>query len=58
VNTEPLLTAREVARFFQVAPKTVYQWAALGQLPCVRVGGVVRFRRGDIELLVEDGVAT
>lgn len=44
-----LLTAAEVASLLRVTSPTIYRWADDGTLPSVRVGGVVRFRRADIE---------
>lgn len=46
-----LLTAAEVAQLLRVSSPTVYRWADDGTLHPVRVGGVVRFRRSDIEAL-------
>jgi len=38
------LTAEEVAELLRVSPKTVYRLALKDpSLPCLRVGGVVRF---------------
>jgi len=54
---EPLLTAEEVAPILRVRPATVYEAAANGRIPCVRLWegrkrGLVRFRRSDIENLI------
>ena len=56
---EPLLTAEEVAPILRVRPATVYEAAANGKIPCVRLWegrkrGLVRFRRSDIEKLIGD----
>jgi len=44
----PLLTADEVADLLSISPKTIYAWAESGRLPCVRLGGRVRFDPGDL----------
>jgi len=54
-----LMTAEEVASVLRLKPATVYQAAAEGRLPCVRLWkgnrrDLVRFRRGDIEKLISD----
>jgi excisionase family DNA binding protein len=44
-----LVTAQELAAITSVKPKTIYMWAQTGQIPCVRLNGLVRFDIGDIE---------
>jgi len=44
-----MLIAIEVALWLRVTPGTVYAWAAAGKIPCVRLGGAVRFVHSDIE---------
>jgi excisionase family DNA binding protein len=44
-----LLTAAEAAKYLQVAEATVLLYAREKRLPCVRVGGRVRFRQEDLE---------
>lgn len=44
-----LLTVQEVAARLQVKVKTIYAWARQGKMPCVRLHGLVRFRREAIE---------
>jgi len=55
--TERLLTPKQVAELLQVHPKTVYGWARNGELPCLRIGKVVRFRWSDIEARHKDSLA-
>lgn len=47
----PLLTAREASDFLNVPVSTLAVWRSTGrvQLPYVKVGGHVRYRREDIE---------
>lgn len=47
-ETVPLLTVPEVAAWLRVQPSTIYAWAAAGRLPCLRLGGRLRFHRGDV----------
>ena len=54
-----LLTAEEVARRLSVKPATVYDAAANGRLPVVRLWGgrrrsLLRFQSADIERLIQD----
>lgn len=50
---ESLLTVSEVAAWLRLRPSTVYSWAASGRIPCVRLGGRLRFARGDILRWIE-----
>lgn len=47
----PLLTAEEVARQLAVAPRTVYDWAAEGRLPSIKLGRgkALRFRQTAVD---------
>ncbi len=45
---ERLWTVNDVARFLGMHPKTVYEWAARGALPCFRLGNRLRFHPHDI----------
>jgi len=47
-----LLTLPEVAAFLSVSPKTVRRLIGR-ELPCVRLGRVVRFRQADLLRFVE-----
>jgi excisionase family DNA binding protein len=44
-----LLTVQEISRILKAKPKTVYQWAELGQIPCVKLNGCLRFDLKDIQ---------
>jgi predicted DNA-binding transcriptional regulator AlpA len=49
-SSEELLDPHEVASWLKVAEATLRQWVVRGQGPrVIRVGGVMRYRRGDIE---------
>lgn len=49
-----LLTVQEVSEILQAKPKTVYQWAELGQIPCLKLNGVLRFDIDDILKWIKD----
>lgn len=44
-----LLTAQEVADLLSVGKKTIYQLKASGQIPYIKIGGIIRFDREQIE---------
>lgn len=54
---EPLWTAQDVARYLNVSDKTVYDWAAIGFLPSVKLGdgkkSPVRFIPSEIKEWLE-----
>ena len=39
----PLVRAEVIAAHFDVHPRTVSMWAQNGTIPCVRIGGALRF---------------
>lgn len=52
--TDEILTIKEVAEYLKLAEKTAYRLAAEGELPGFKVGGSWRFKREDIESLIEN----
>ena len=53
---ETLLTRREAAAILKLKVQTLAKWAMDGKhLPVVKVGRTVRYRRTDIDKLVERG---
>lgn len=48
-----LLTAKEVRAMIGVTDKTLHVWGKTGFLPRVRIGGVVRYRRADVERVAQ-----
>jgi excisionase family DNA binding protein len=46
---DEILTLVEVAQLLKVAEKTVYTMAQNAELPCFKVRGQWRFRKGDID---------
>lgn len=51
--SEPLIDATEVSKTTGVARTTVYKWAELGLLPCVRFGAALRFKPADVRAFIE-----
>ena len=49
----PLLTRKEAADILKVSVRSVAQYIADGDLPVVRIGGSVRFRRVAIDRFIE-----
>ena len=45
---DPLLTVDDLAAYFQVKPRTIYQWVHEGYLPVVKLGSAVRFKQASI----------
>ena len=43
-----LITTKQLAEIINVRPKTLYQWAELGQIPCVKLNGTLRFDLDDV----------
>jgi excisionase family DNA binding protein len=44
-----LIGIKELSEMLSVKPATLYQWAELGQIPCIKMNGTLRFDPKDIE---------
>jgi excisionase family DNA binding protein len=44
-----VITIKELSEFLKVKEKTLYQWAEFGQIPCLKLNGVLRFDLDDIQ---------
>ena len=44
-----VMTVSEVAEYLRVNPQTVYRKAKAGEMPAVRIGRAIRFRRSELE---------
>src|SRR5713101_7943930 len=44
-----LLTVKELANQLHIKPSTLYAWAGRGRIPCLKLHGLVRFERDEIE---------
>ncbi|QSQ23155.1 helix-turn-helix domain-containing protein [Pyxidicoccus parkwayensis] len=49
---ETLWDANDVARFVKASRSWVYQRAQAGQLPCVKIGGLLRFEPAAIRAFI------
>tara|TARA_X000001382_G_scaffold130848_1_gene127265 strand:+ start:2137 stop:2310 length:174 start_codon:yes stop_codon:yes gene_type:complete len=49
-----LLNAKQVAEFLNVSLKTVYGWVNRDQIIYIKINGSIRFKRQDIEALIND----
>ncbi|MGH7206628.1 MAG: helix-turn-helix domain-containing protein [Nitrospiraceae bacterium] len=47
------LTVKELSESLHIKPATLYAWAAQGKIPCVKIHGLIRFRRDEIEQWLE-----
>lgn len=50
---EEYLTAKQVGKYLQVKPLTVYQWARTDKIPAVKIGRIWRFKRVVIDNFLE-----
>ena len=48
-DDQELMTAKDVRAMIGVTDKTLHVWNKSGFLPRIRIGGVVRYRRADVE---------
>lgn len=59
-NEKQLLNEDETAELLNVKPQTLASWRCRGanDLPFVKVGRAVRYRRGDLEEWIDKNTAT
>jgi len=50
---EEYLTAKQVAKYLQVKPLTVYHWARTNKIPAVKIGRIWRFKKNVIDNFLE-----
>lgn len=50
---EEYLTAKQVAKYLQVKPLTVYQWARTNKIPADKIGRIWRFKKDVIDSFLE-----
>lgn len=50
------MSRKQAAEYLSVSERTVSSLAAEGRLSRVRISGCVRYRREDLDRLIEDGV--
>lgn len=44
-----MFTIQEVADMFHVTRKTVYNWINAGRIKVIRIGGVLRIQKSEVE---------
>jgi excisionase family DNA binding protein len=54
IRGEDLLTPGEVADILKASKATAYALLSSGEVPTVRIGSLVRVRRGDLERYLRD----
>lgn len=42
------LTVTDICELLNAKPSTIYQWAELGQIPCFKINGLLRFEEKEI----------
>jgi excisionase family DNA binding protein len=52
-TSTPLETAADVARRLNASERTIRRYAANGVLPAIRIGGLIRFDRRDVDAVIE-----
>ncbi len=55
---DELLTPKEVCEIWHISIHTLYKWTSLRLIPFIRMGGLLRFRKADLDNWAEDGVQT
>lgn len=53
METEKLLTKRELAELLNISESTINRWMKDGTLPYIKFPQAVRFRKKDVEKLIE-----
>lgn len=44
-----VMTVSEVAEYLRINPQTVYRKAKAGELPALRIGRAIRFRKAELD---------
>jgi excisionase family DNA binding protein len=47
-HDEPLLDIKALSQLLNIKPCTLYAWAAQGRIPCLKIHGLVRFQKDEI----------
>ena len=48
-----LINVKELSRFLGVKESTLYQWAELKQIPCLKLNGCLRFDKDEINKWIQ-----
>lgn len=49
-----LMTIGQISEYLKVKIKTVYAWAESGELPHYKIGRLIRFKKADIDVWIEE----
>ena len=49
-----VMTVSEVAEYLRVNPQTVYRKAKAGEIPAVRIGRAIRFRKTELDAWLKE----
>jgi excisionase family DNA binding protein len=52
-ESEGLLTVDELAEYLKCSPGTIYNRTSRNEIPHLKVGGLLRFRRSEIDVWIE-----
>lgn len=55
METEKLLTVNEAAAMFNISPATLRGWIFYEKIDSLKINGAVRFKRGDLQRMIEAG---
>lgn len=50
---EPLLTEDDVVAYLKICKRQLYTWRVRGIMPYIKLGRVVRFRRSDVDRVLD-----
>lgn len=48
-----LLTDQEACQYLRIRPRQLYTWRVAGMIPFIRIGRSIRYRRSDLETLID-----
>lgn len=48
-----LLTDQEACQYLRIRPRQLYTWRVAGMIPFIRIGRSIRYRRSDLEALID-----
>jgi excisionase family DNA binding protein len=55
---DKILGVSQIARFFGVSEKTVWEWCKSGKLPGFKIGKEWKFRQSDLQKLISQKIRT
>lgn len=55
-QTDKILKVEEIAKFFGVSHKTVWEWCSMGKLPAFKIGKEWNVRQSDLQRMMSQKV--